>query len=308
MPTGGIPRALNCRIATLARQQVAGYIRTEIANTMLHRLIPSSGESLPVIGLGTWQTFDVPRDSKTDGPAQVLEELASRGGRLIDSSPMYGRSEETVGRLTEASGDADRFFYATKVWTTGRQEGIAQMEESFRRFRRPVIDLMQIHNLLDWETHLETILEWKAAGRIRYIGITHYLDDSHEELERIISTVPLDFVQFNYSIFSRHAEQRLLPAAAANGVATLINRPLGEGNAFKEVAGRALHDWAGELGIQSWSQFFLKFTLSHPAVTCVIPATANPGHMADNAQAASGPIPDEATRERMATLARGDSR
>jgi diketogulonate reductase-like aldo/keto reductase len=269
-------------------------------DNILNRPIPATGELMPVIGLGTWQTFDVAPGIKDEGLSQVLDVLATGGGRLIDSSPMYGRSEETVGRLTKRGGDSDRFFYATKVWTTGRQEGVEQMEESFRRFGRPVIDLMQIHNLVDWQTHLETLQAWKEAGRIRYIGITHYTDDHHAELERIISTHPIDFVQFNYSIFNRHAERRLLDAAAARGVATVINRPLGVGDAFRRVSGKALPGWAADYGIGSWSQYFLKYLISHPAVTCVIPATGDPAHMADNAAAGFGPLPDEMARARMA--------
>lgn len=230
----------------------------------------------------------------------VLSALKAAGGTLIDSSPMYGQSEEIIGKLTHDRAGEPGYFYATKVWTTGRREGIEQMEASFVKMRRAVIDLMQIHNLVDWKTHYDTLVGWKASGRIRYIGITHYLDSSHEELERIMKTVPLDFIQFNYSIFARHAEQRLLRAAADAGVATLINRPLGVGEAFKKVAGHALPAWAAEWGIRSWSQYFLEFIIAHPGVTCVIPATGNPAHMADNAGAGTGLLPDAATRERMA--------
>ena len=269
---------------------------------MILQTIPATNELLPVIGLGTWQTFDVAPDAgNTELPA-VLSTLRKAGGKLIDSSPMYGRAEDTVGRLAVASGNDADFFYATKVWTTGKDEGIRQMEASFSRLRRPVIDLMQIHNLVDWETHYQTLRAWKEEGRIRYIGITHYTDDSHATLERILATLPLDFVQFNYSIFSRHAEQRLLPAAAAHGVATLINRPLGAGRVAEIVRGKVLPPWAKDYGIESWGSFFLKYIVAHPAVTCVIPATANPSHMADNASAGEGPMPDEATRSRMAAL------
>jgi diketogulonate reductase-like aldo/keto reductase len=266
---------------------------------MLCRVIPSTGEYLPVIGLGTWQTFDVNPATAHPELSAVLNGLHSAGGRLIDSSPMYGRAEEVVGALAARSALADDFFYATKVWTTGRDEGIRQMEQSFQRMSRPVIDLIQIHNLVDWKTHLPTLRAWKEEGRIRYIGITHYTDASHATLEAILAEESLDFVQFNYSIFSRHAEERLLPAAAHEGVATLINRPLGEGRAFDKVRGKPLPEWAGEYGISSWSTFFLKFIVANPAVTCVIPATSSPEHMVQNAEAASGIPIDEAMRQKM---------
>jgi diketogulonate reductase-like aldo/keto reductase len=254
---------------------------------------------LPVIGLGTWQTFDVVPGKAEESLSEVLRVFYERGCRLIDSSPMYGKAEETVGRLTEQLEKGDEFFYASKVWTTGRAEGVQQMEASFAKFRRPVIDLMQVHNLVDWKVHLDTLRKWKEEGRVRYIGITHYTDASHEQLEAILSTVPIDFVQFNYSVFARHAVRRLLPAAAAHGVATLINRPLGEGSAFSMVRGRPLPAWVKEWGIDSWASFFLKFIIAHPAVTCVIPATSNAGHMAEDARAGRDLIPDEQTRQRM---------
>jgi diketogulonate reductase-like aldo/keto reductase len=266
---------------------------------MISRFIPSSGESIPVIGLGTWQTFDVNPGRPNDSLLQVLTVFHQAGGRLIDSSPMYGQAEAAVGALTHALRKADDCFYATKVWISGKEEGIWQMESSFRRMRRSVIDLMQIHNLVDWKTHIETLRKWKDQGRIRYIGITHYTDDSHAALEQIITSVPIDFVQFNYSIFSRHAEHRLLPTAADHGVATLINRPLGEGRVFERVKGKPLPSWAKEYGIDNWSTFFLKFIVSHPAVTCVIPATSNPAHMVENVAAGSGAMPDHIMRRKM---------
>jgi diketogulonate reductase-like aldo/keto reductase len=272
---------------------------------MLTRLIPSTKEALSVVGLGTWQTFDVATPSDKAPLKQVLQTLHQAGGTLIDSSPMYGRSEAVVGELTDGSGLDNQFFYATKVWTQGREAGIQQMNESFSLMRRKTIDLMQIHNLVDWKTHLQTLNDWKAAGKIRYIGITHYTDSVHDELEQILSSVPIDFVQFNYSIASRNAEKRLLPAAADHGVATLINRPLGEGGLFANVRGKQLPAWAKDYAIESWGQFFLKFLISHPAVTCVIPGTSKPDHMADNARAGFGPLPDQATREKMAALVAG---
>ena len=233
---------------------------------------------------------------------EVLEAMHKNGATLIDSSPMYGQAEEAVGKLTQATGYADKFFYATKVWTQGKKEGIKQMEDSFKKMQRSVIDLMQIHNLVDWEKHLETLKQWKAEGRIKYIGITHYTDAMHGELEKIISTVPMDFVQFNYSIVARAAEKRLLPAAAQHGVATLINRPLGEGALMQKVQGKALPSWVKDYGINSWGQFFLKYIVSHPAVTCIIPATSKPEHAQDNMQAGMGEMPDEAARKKMIAL------
>ena len=268
---------------------------------MLQRTIPSSGETIPVIGLGTWQTFDVSR-SGNEPLAQVLANMHQSGGKLIDSSPMYGRAEENIGDLTQASGIADQFFYATKVWTQGKEAGIRQMKASLQKMKRRSIDLMQVHNLVDWKTHLETLAEWKAKGIVRYTGITHYTNAYHDELERILQTVPVDFVQFNYSITARNAEKRLLQTAADRGVATLINRPFGEGSLFAHVRGKALPHWVSEYNITTWSQFFLKFILSHPAVTCVIPATGNPQHLLDNVQAGIGPLPNETTRERMAAF------
>ena len=271
-------------------------------NYMVQRAIPSTGEQLPVIGLGTWQVFDVPPQGEHPLLIQVLEEMHKAGSTLIDSSPMYGQAEEVTGNLTQASGLAEKFFYATKVWTQGKKEGIKQMQDSFRKMRRSTIDLMQIHNLVDWKTHLETLKAWKAEGKIKYIGITHYTDAMHGELENIISTVPMDFVQFNYSITARAAEKRLLPAAAHHGVATLINRPFGEGALFKIVQGKMLPTWTKEYDINTWSQFFLKFIISHPAVTCVIPATGKPNHAYDNLQAGHGQLPDENARKKMAAL------
>jgi len=267
---------------------------------MLKRKIPSSGEELPLVGLGTWQTFDVAGKQQYPALKEVLNELHHAGGRLIDSSPMYGRSEAVIGNITADMETRDDFFYATKVWTTGLQAGIKQMESSMQKMQRKTVDLMQIHNLTDWQTHLPVLRDWKESGKIRYIGITHYTDSMHAELERIIKKEPIDFVQFNYSIDARHAEKSLLKAALDRGVATIINRPFGEGRLFNKANGKGLPLWATELGIATWSAFFLKFIISHPAVSCVIPATANPHHAKDNFMAGAGYIPDEATREKMA--------
>lgn len=269
---------------------------------MHQRIIPSSKEKLPVIGIGIWKTFDVSGNAAYERLGQTLENMLGEGGSVIDSSPMYGRAEEVVGDLTSGSGKADQFFYATKVWTEGKKEGIRQMEASLAKMRRDSIDLMQIHNLVDWRTHLETLLEWKQAGKIKYIGLTHYTDSMHPELAKLLASVPVDFVQFNYSILSRNAEERLLPTAAEHGVATIINRPFTEGSIISRLKGKSLPDWAKEeLGISSWPQYFLKFIISHPAVTCVIPGTGDPAHVAENMKAGEGIIPDNASREKMAT-------
>jgi diketogulonate reductase-like aldo/keto reductase len=272
---------------------------------MIQRIIPSSGETLPVIGLGTWQSFDVAGDKSYPQLTAVLKELHTHGGTLIDSSPMYGQSEKVIGDLTSNMSEREDFFYATKVWTTGRKEGTAQMETSMRRMQRERIDLMQIHNLTDWKTHLPVLREWKERGKIKYIGITHYTDDMHDELEQVFTKETIDFVQFNYSIDSRHAEKRLLKAAADHGVATLINRPFGVGKLFEKVKGKPVPGWAIEMGMHNWSDFFLKFLISHEAVTCVIPATSSPAHAADNVGAGKGQLPDEALRRKMVAYIEG---
>jgi diketogulonate reductase-like aldo/keto reductase len=267
---------------------------------MIIRAIPSSNEMIPVIGLGTWKQFDIGSSTEERKPCfEVLKKMSDAGSTLIDSSPMYGRSEEVVGDLMNESGDAEQFFYATKVWTTGEQEGINQMNDSMRKMRRTRMDLMQIHNLVDWKTHLKTMNRWKAEGKIRYIGITHYTVSSHDELERIIKTTKLDFVQFNYSIRTRNAEKSLLNAARDNGVAVIVNEPLEKGLLFNAVKRISLPEWSNEYDINSWGEFFLKYIIAHPAVTCIIPATADPKHCEDNLYAGLGKLPDEKGRKRM---------
>jgi diketogulonate reductase-like aldo/keto reductase len=265
---------------------------------MFTRTIPSTGEELPIIGLGTWKTFDA---SPAAYPAlkEVLATMHSAGGKLIDSSPMYGRAEKVVGDLTAEMPQVDDFFYATKVWTTGAAAGKEQIETSYRLMKRKVMDLVQIHNLVDWTTHLSYLRKLKEEGRLRYIGITHYQDSSHQALADVIRREPVDFVQFNYSITSRHAEKLLFPLCADRGVATIINRPFGEGALFRKVAGKPLPPWAAEWGINSWAALFLKYIMAHPAVTCVIPATGNPGHAADNFASANGRLPDAVIAQQM---------
>lgn len=274
---------------------------TPAAQKLLQRPIPRTGETLPVVGLGTWQTFDVgPSAPQRAELKNVLRELVAIGGRVVDSSPMYGQSERVVGDLVGELGNRDQLFFATKVWTSGRDAGIRQMEDSFRLMRTRVMDLMQIHNLLDHDTHLRTLREWKSAGRIRYLGITHYHAGAFAELERLVKTKQYDFVQFNFSLDEPEAEARLLPACEASGTAVLINRPFAQAGLFGRVRGKPLPPWAAELHCASWAQFFLKWILGHPAVTCVIPGTRRAEHLRDNLAAAAGALPDAATRKRMA--------
>ena len=271
--------------------------------SMLERPIPSSGEKIPVVGLGTWRVFDVGTSrAERDPLKEVLGRFLALGGRVIDSSPMYGSAESVVGDLAGDLGITDKLFLATKVWTSGRDPGVVQMEASARRFRTRRLDLMQIHNLLDWRTHLATLRAWKDAGRIRYLGVTHYTSGAYDELERVLRSEPLDFVQVNYSLGEREAERRILPVARERGVAVLVNRPFSEGGLFQRVRGRALPDWAAEFDCASWAQFFLKWILGHPSVTCVIPGTSRPDHVVDNMAAGRGRLPDAKTRERMTAL------
>jgi diketogulonate reductase-like aldo/keto reductase len=268
---------------------------------LLSRPIPSSGETIPVMGLGTWRVFDVGGSAAERGPLrEVLKSLVELGGRVVDSSPMYGTAESVVGDLAAELGVTDTLFLATKVWTSGRDAGVAQMEQSVRRMRASRLDLIQIHNLLDWRTHLKTLREWKAAGRIRYLGITHYTASAYDELERVLRAETLDFVQVNYSLGEREAERRILPLARDRGVAVLANRPFAEGGLFQRVRAQAVPSWAAEFDCESWAQFFLKWILAHPAVTCAIPGTSRPQHLVDNLRAAVGRLPDAAMRDRMA--------
>lgn len=270
------------------------------AATPLRRAIPKSGELLHAIGLGTWHTFDVGGDANGRAAArEVLARFVKAGGQLVDSSPMYGGSESVVGDLVADLGVEKSLFLATKVWTSGRAAGIRQMEESMRRMRAKRIDLMQVHNLTDVHTQLKTLREWKEQGRIRYLGITHYHEGAYTELERLIKSEQLDFAQFNYNVVTTAAEARLLPICAEYRTAVIVNRPFEEGALFRSVKGRDLPKWAAEFDCHSWAQFFLKFIVSHPAVTCAIPATRNPDYLVDNMGAASGRLPDAAMRRRM---------
>jgi diketogulonate reductase-like aldo/keto reductase len=265
------------------------------------RPIPRSGEALPIVGLGTYQSFAVGSGKSEREPLkEVLRLFAQHGGTLVDSSPMYGPSEGVVGDLAQELGITEKLFMATKVWTSGRESGLRQMEESMRLMKVARMDLMQIHNLQDWQTHLKTLREWKTSGRIRYLGITHYHAGAYNDLERLMKTKDFDFVQFNYSISEREAEDTLLPLAQDTGTAVIINRPFAQASLFSRVRGKEVPAWAAEFDCKSWGQFFLKYILSHPAVTCVIPATSKPHHLIDNMGAGLGRLPDTAMRKRMA--------
>jgi diketogulonate reductase-like aldo/keto reductase len=259
--------------------------------------IPSSGETLPVIGVGTWQTFDVGADAAAR--KDLREVLKLLEGSMVDSSPMYGSSEAVAGELIAELGARERLFVATKVWTSGEGAGLRQIEESFRRLRVQRMDLMQIHNLVDVATHTRTLIDMKKQGRVRYVGITHYTASAYPEVERWLKEGHYDFLQINYSLGEREAETRLLPLARELNVAVIANRPFAEGALFRKTKGKPLPAWAGEIGVQSWAQYFLKWIVSHPAVTCTIPGTGNPAHMRDNLGAGAGVLPDAAMRTKM---------
>ena len=273
------------------------------------RAIPSSGEMLPVIGLGTYKGFDVGSNRKDRAAlSDVLRTLFSYGGSAIDNSPMYGRAEGVVGYLLSESQAQEKAFLATKVWTSGRSAGVDQMKRSTQLLRRQRIDLMQIHNLVDWRTHLATLRAWKDEGRIRYLGITHYSSSAHADMERIMHAETLDFVQLNYSLDDREAERRLLPLAAERGMAVLVNLPFGAGSLFRTLRGKPVPPWMREAGCETWSQVLLKFAIAHPAVTCVISGTGNPEHMDENCRAGLGPVLDDSLCKRLVAFWDSDCR
>jgi diketogulonate reductase-like aldo/keto reductase len=283
---------------------VAALLARSVARAgsrMIEKRIPASGEPVPAIGMGTYSTFDVGSDDAERAPLRaVLSQFATSGARLIDTSPMYGRAEAVLGQLLAQSPDRPKVFMATKVWIDGRQAGAEQIARSMSLLRVAVLDLVQIHNLRDWRVHRETLLTLKDEGKVRYLGITHYTVSAYAELERVIRAADWDFVQLNYSLTTRTAEDRLLPLCADRAIGVLANRPFEEGAMFNRVRGRALPEWAREFDATTWAQYFLKYLISHPAVTCAIPASSNPTHMADNLAAGAGQLPDAAMRARMA--------
>lgn len=289
-------RALGAVAATLFMKRAPAK-----SPALLERAVPSTGERLPAIGLGTWQVFDVGNHAPGRAPLrEVLAAFARAGAKVVDSSSMYGTSESVLGDLAAELGLQQQLFFATKVWTSGRDEGIRLMELSFSRLRVQRMDLMQVHNLLDVGTHTRTLAEWKQRGRVRYIGITHYASSAYAEVERLLKANRYDFLQINYSLGEPESAQRLLPLAQARGVAVIANRPFAEGAMFRRVRGKSLPAWAKDIGIASWAQYFLKWIIGHPAVTCAIPGTGRPEHMLDNLAAAYGVIPDQSMRKRMA--------
>ncbi len=270
-------------------------------SAMLTRPIPSSGEKLPVIGLGTWQVFDVGNSAAERAPLEeVLRAFVELGGSVLDSSPMYGKSEDVAGEISEKLGLRSRLFVATKVWTSGKTAGIEQMEASMRKLRAKPIDLLQVHNLVDVGTHLDTLRAWKKEGRVRYLGVTHYTASGHDAVARIIAAQPIDFVQINYSVGECEAERRLLPLAQERGVAVIANRPFAGGELFSQLRKKPLPAWAAEIDCENWAQLLLKFVVSHPAITCAIPATSKVAHLRDNMGAGRGRMPDAGFRARIA--------
>lgn len=292
------------------RRGALGFLAASAASAMLplgaqpaaaahSRPVPSSGERVPVVGLGTWITFDVADAAARRVRGDVLQAFLGGGGRLVDSSPMYGAAEEVVGEQSARLGNPP-LFSATKVWIVGGLAGRRQMENSFRLWRARRFDLMQVHNLLDWETHLPTLKAWKAEGRVRYLGITTSHGRRHDDLARIMRREPLDFVQVSYSLADRSVERDILPVAAERGIAVIANRPFDGGAMFGARTSRPLPGWAKEIDCASWAEAFLKWIAAHPAITCAIPATSQPAHAAQNVRALRGALPDEALRRRIA--------
>jgi len=279
------------------------FTRPAFAQTgsMNTRAIPSTGEMLPVVGCGTWRTFDVGNDPAAQARlADVLQILFDNGGSVIDSSPMYGSSEAVAGSVLTRMGAHKRAFVATKVWTDGRNAGIAQMENSLRLWQQPRIDLMQIHNLMDWQTQLATLRDWKARGRVRYIGVTHYTSSAFGEVEAVMRSEKIDFVQINYAADDRAAEETLLPLAKDRGIGVIVNQPFGGGGLLGRLKDKPVPEWSKEIECTTWAQLLLKFVLANPAVTCVIPGTGRPEYMRDNVRAGFGSYPDELMRKRIA--------
>jgi len=286
-------------LATAAAMGILPSVGFTEERHMISRPIPSSGEQLPAIGLGTYSVFDISSTAEDIAiPQEIVDLLLGEGGSVIDTSPMYNRSEKVIGNVIAAGSPRDAMFIATKVWTNGRDAGIEQMNRSAQLMNTDVIDLMQVHNLRDTDIHMKTIRDWQQSGRIRYNGLTHYTESAFNRLETAMRKHKPDFIQINYSLGEPEADERILPLAHDMGIAALINRPYQSGRLFRAVSGKSLPEWATEFAA-SWGQFFLKFIISHPAVTCVIPATSKPHHMSDNLEAGFGPLPDDAMRQRM---------
>ena len=275
------------------------------ASGILMRSIPSTGEKVPVIGLGSATTFDVRSSAQLRPLEDVLSLFVKHGGKLIDTSPMYGQAEGNIGELATKLRLHDSLFLATKVWTNGRQEGLAEMDRSISRLQARKIDLMQVHNLVDVDTQMGSLRDWKGKGKIRYTGITHSESRGFGEVERVMRSQKPDFVQINYSLVDRGAAARILPLAQELRMGVIINRPFGGGGVLKVISSKPLPPWAAEFDCHSWPQFLLKWIIAHPAVTCVIPATNNPQHLEDNMMAGVGRLPDAKTRQRMASLFTG---
>lgn len=296
-------RRIGSTVAGAARFASLGGWVTAPAE-LITRPIHSSGEQLPVVGIGTWQTFDVGSSPTERAPLEeVITAFVELGGKVIDSSPMYGASEEVVGDIVAKRGVRSKLFIATKVWTSGKAAGITQMNESMRRLRVKQMDLMQVHNLVDVATHLATLREWKSEKRVRYVGVTHYTAGSHDDVARMIESQALDFIQINYSVGEREAERRLLPLARERGVAVIANRPFAGGDLFRRLRNKRLPAWASEIDCESWAQLLLKFVVSHPAMTCAIPGTSKVAHLRDNMKATTGRLPDEKMRRLIAAQA-----
>jgi diketogulonate reductase-like aldo/keto reductase len=307
--TSDIPLTRRAVVRALAGAAIGAALRPAhalAAAAPATKPIPSSGERIPVIGLGTWITFNVGDDAELrDECAAVMRAFFQEGGRLIDSSPMYGSSQPVVGYGLRKLGRPAALFSADKVWTSSGSRGPAQIEESRVHWDIPRFDLLQVHNLLGWEEHLPTLFAMKAAGRLRYVGITTSEGRRHDDMERVMATSPLDFVQITYNVLDREVERRILPLARERDIAVIANRPFREGALIREVERHRLPPWAAEIGARNWAQFLLKFIVSHPAVTCAIPATSQVAHVLENIGAATGPMPDEAMRRRMAAHVAG---
>ena len=287
---------------TLFPIATTGISAAAASSGMLTRAIPSTGEKLPVVGMGSATTFDVRSSSQLRPLEEVLSLFVKHGGKLIDTSPMYGHAEENIGELATKLRLHDSLFVATKVWTNGKQEGLAQMDRSMSRLQASKIDLMQVHNLVDVDSQMGSLRDLKGKGKIRYTGITHSESRGFGEVERIMRSQKPDFVQINYSLVERGAAARILPLAHDLRMGVIINRPFGGGGVLKVISSKPLPAWAAEFDCHSWPQFLLKWIIAHPAVTCVIPATNNPQHLEDNMTAGVGRLPDAKTRERMASL------